>query len=559
MGIFGALTTAVSGLRAQSFALENISGNIANSQTTAFKRTDTSFTDLIPDALPARQVAGAVISQSRATNSVQGDIQSATNDTYMALNGEGYFVVATSNASADGQPIFSGTDYYTRRGDFELNKQGFLVNKAGYYLKLLPIDRNTGNVAGSVPEVMPLNNDILPARATDVVSYRANLPREPVSGVLDYTGYAVDPRPAGSDLPWTAQTSPTMVVPLVAVGAAGNQIEDGQTLTLEVNGTVKTFTFNVGGLDSLTELRDAINADADLDGLEASVTGNTITLTPTNPATDLTVGGTQTVLGLVSAAPGNSTGGGYVQANEAPLFEAASIPGDAITIYDEQGTPVDVTFRWAKVNDRASEGVDTWNLFYLSDTTATGTEPMWTNAGTNFTFGNNSLLNPPISSITIPALTVDGVNVGDITLSHGATGLTQFTADNNNQADILQLNQDGYSAGEVVRIQISDAGRITAFYSNGQMADIAEIPTVYFNADNMLKRLDGGAFATTFESGPPIPGAPGSIVGQALEGSNTDIADEFTKLIITQQAYSANTRIVSTADEMLQEALNMIR
>src|ERR1700742_2697474 len=103
MGIFGALTTAVSGLRAQSYALENISGNIANSQTTAFKRTDTSFTDLIPDALPSRQVAGAVISQSRETNSVQGDIQSASNDTYMALNGEGYFVVATSNATAGGQ------------------------------------------------------------------------------------------------------------------------------------------------------------------------------------------------------------------------------------------------------------------------------------------------------------------------------------------------------------------------------------------------------------------------------------------------------------------------
>jgi flagellar hook protein FlgE len=111
----------------------------------------------------------------------------------------------------------------------------------------------------------------------------------------------------------------------------------------------------------------------------------------------------------------------------------------------------------------------------------------------------------------------------------------------------------------VVRVQISDGGRITAFYSNGQMSDIAEIPTVYFNADNMLKRLDGGAFSTTFESGPPIPGAPGSIIGSSLEGSNTDIADEFTKLIVTQQAYSANTRIVSTADEMLQEALNMIR
>jgi flagellar hook protein FlgE len=60
MGIFGALTTAVTGMRAQSFALENISGNIANSQTTAFKRVDTSFIDLIPDEMPSMQVAGSV-------------------------------------------------------------------------------------------------------------------------------------------------------------------------------------------------------------------------------------------------------------------------------------------------------------------------------------------------------------------------------------------------------------------------------------------------------------------------------------------------------------------
>src|SRR5215813_4460528 len=89
MGIFGALSTAVSGMRAQSFALENISGNIANSQTVGFKREDTSFVDLIPDASPVNQVAGSVLANSRATNSQQGDIQAASIGTYMAINGPG--------------------------------------------------------------------------------------------------------------------------------------------------------------------------------------------------------------------------------------------------------------------------------------------------------------------------------------------------------------------------------------------------------------------------------------------------------------------------------------
>ena len=75
----------------------------------------------------------------------------------------------------------------------------------------------------------------------------------------------------------------------------------------------------------------------------------------------------------------------------------------------------------------------------------------------------------------------------------------------------------------------------------------------------MLAKLDGGAFAETAESGGAILGAQGSIVSSTLEGSNADIADEFSKLIVTQQAYAAGTRIVTTADEMMQEAINMVR
>src|SRR5688572_16435003 len=108
MGIFGALTTAVSGMRAQSYALENVSGNIANSQTTAFKRMDTSFIDLIPDARPATQLAGSVVANSRMTNTVQGDIQAASIGTYMAVNGDGFFVVQKPSNFTDNRPVFDG-------------------------------------------------------------------------------------------------------------------------------------------------------------------------------------------------------------------------------------------------------------------------------------------------------------------------------------------------------------------------------------------------------------------------------------------------------------------
>ena len=168
-------------MRAQSFALENISGNIANSQTTAFKRIDTSFLDLIPDNPPSKQLAGTVAASSRCTNTVQGDIQAASIGTFMAINGDGFFVVQKPSSFTDGRPVFDGSDLYTRRGDFQPDKNGYLVNGAGYYLMGIPVDPTTGNLVGSVPQLLQFQNDFLPAQPTTQIEYRANLADYPLT------------------------------------------------------------------------------------------------------------------------------------------------------------------------------------------------------------------------------------------------------------------------------------------------------------------------------------------------------------------------------------------
>src|ERR1700710_504280 len=208
MGIYGALTTAVTGLRAQSFALENISGNIANSQTTAYKREDTSFVDLIPDNVPSKQLAGNVIANSRSTNSVQGDIQNASNGTFMAVNGQGFFVVEKPANFADNLPVFDGVDMYTRRGDFSTDKNGYLVNGAGYYLMGIPVDATTGNLVGSVPTLLKFDSGFLPAQPTTQIQYQANLASYPLtqahdsgiprSELLNPADYSVDPTVTGT-------------------------------------------------------------------------------------------------------------------------------------------------------------------------------------------------------------------------------------------------------------------------------------------------------------------------------------------------------------------------
>lgn len=457
MGIFGALTTAISGLRAQSFALEHISGNIANSQTTGFKRTETAFSDLVPDSPPRRQSAGNVDAFSRATNTLQGDITNSSTSTHIAIAGDGYFIVEPKSGVADGVPLFSGIDQYTRRGDFELDRNGFLVNGTDYYLKGIPVDPTTGNPSGSLPSVIRVTNDFLPARATTEIDYRANL----------------------ASFPLTATADPNV-------------------------------------------------PDSEL-------------LNPASFNNDPRAGADE-----------------FVRADDVDDFVNQSVSGGAVTAFDAAGAPVNVQIRWAKIDSAATGTADTWNLFYLEDSAATGAAPAWRNVGQDYTFAANGQLSPAVPSVNIPALTVNGVALGSITIDHGAGGVTQF-ADPNGVAKVTNLSQNGFAAGELVDVALGEDGILAASYTNGQTLSLAQITLASFNADNQLKKLDGGAFASTQASGPAILGAQGAIVGQALEGSNTDIADEFTKLIVTQQAYSAGTRVISTSDEMLQEALNMIR
>lgn len=460
MGIYGALNNAVSGLQSQAYALEQISGNIANSQTVGYKRAETGFSDMVADSTPRRQAPGGVQSYTRATNDVQGAVQMSDVETFMAISGDGYFVVAQQIGETDNRPVFDDTDAYTRRGDFQIDRSGYLVNGAGFFLQGLPIDSITGNAAGSAPSTIQVQSDFLAARPTNQIDYRVNLARFPLTA-------EADPAVPGSEL-----------------------------------------------LDP------------------ADFTNNPTTLPAT--ATD-----------------------GFVQAAEVPVFLQNTVAGGAITVFDESGSPVNVQFRWGKTDSAAGGGTDTWQAFYLSDSLATTTDPAWRNVGTTYTFNTDGTLATPTADPVV-TLTVNGATLNNVRLRHDGDGVTQFS-DPSGNAQLTNLSQNGYAAGELVGVSVSDAGRVVASYTNGQVVDVAEVGIATFNGDSMLRKLDGGAFLATRESGDPILGDAANVVGGALEMSNVDISDEFTKLIVTQQAYSASTRVVSVSDEMMQEALGMVR
>src|SRR5580692_4681808 len=180
MGIFDALTTAVSGLQAESFSLQNISGNIANSSTIGYKGINTTFEDMIPYATsPASQVAGSVSAFAQQTITTQGTDSATTVATNMAIVGNGFFDVQKPSGTSDNQPVFNGVTDYTQRGDFQVNANGNLVNGAGYYLMGVSVDPTTGNPVGSVPQVLQFQNNFVPAQATTSIQYAANLPTIP--------------------------------------------------------------------------------------------------------------------------------------------------------------------------------------------------------------------------------------------------------------------------------------------------------------------------------------------------------------------------------------------
>ncbi len=459
MGVFGALNTAVNGLQSQSYALQNISGNIANSQTIAYKSVDTSFLNMIPDLPPDQQTAGGVKAQSRPTNTVQGSIQNASVGTYMAISGDGYFAVKQPTGTSGTTTQFAGTDLYTRRGDFSMNQNGYLVNGSGYYLEGIPVDPTTGNAVGSATAPLQLGSSFLAASGTSTITYGANLPTYPKttnadaavanSELLDPTGF-------------TAGYHPT------TTGAGGNNVVIGQ--------------------DNTTFLNE-------------------------------------------------------------------SLDGGSVTAYDASGQAANVQLRWAKTASVASGGTDTWNLFYQKDSSATGTTTQWVNTGQDFTFDSSGNLSSGNSSVALTGVAVDGTSLGNLTLQLSPT---QY-ADSSGAVTVNTLQQDGYPAGQLQTISVTKSGRIAGTFTNGKTVDLAEMPLYHFASPNNLKALDGGAYEATGNSGTPLAGASGKIVGSSLEGSNADIADQFTKLIVTQQAYSANTKVITTANQMSQEMMNMLR
>jgi len=432
MTVLSSMNSGVSGLKAESDALGVVGDNIANVNTSGFKAQRAVFEDVLGHSILAGTSTGLPGSGVRVGDIqqmfTQGTLSNTGVSTDVALNGDGFFVV---KGTVDGV----SSDFYTRAGEFVIDKDGKLSNTSG--LKVQGYQANgDGTFAASLSDVTA-PTAALPARATTALSITANIDSSATTPAL-----AWDPQDPAN----TANFSTTMSI----YDSLGNA-HTADVYFRKTADNAWDYHVLVPGAD-----------------LNPPVVGNSevgsgaLTFT-TNGALN-----TATVTTAVSA----SFGGGATAAQ-------------AITL----------------------------------------------DFGTSIAAGGT-----------------------------GLDGTTQFAGPSNVSAQ----KQDGYASGDFSGVSVDGQGVVTGLYTNGEKIAMSQLAIAKFRSNDGLGRAGQNLWISTRESGTAAMGTAGSggrgaTTGGALEGSNVDLASEFVSMIQHQRSFSANSKTITTADEMLQELINLKR
>jgi flagellar hook protein FlgE len=234
----------------------------------------------------------------------------------------------------------------------------------------------------------------------------------------------------------------------------------------------------------------------------------------------------------------------------------------AVQVFDSMGGTHSVTVTF-KVT---AAGAWSWDATIPAvDTGGAATAPPVSIGTGSLTFDQNGVLTSPVTN---PALNITGLANGaaDMAITLGlldATGAPRLTGYAAISA-VSSTNQDGHTSSVLKDISFDNKGVVNGIYDNGQVQPIAQLALANFaNVEGLLK-FKGTTFVSSLASGEASIGAPGSggrgtISGSSLEQSNVDIAQEFTTLIVAQRGYQANSRVITTTDELYQDAINMKR
>ena len=236
---------------------------------------------------------------------------------------------------------------------------------------------------------------------------------------------------------------------------------------------------------------------------------------------------------------------------------------NTISVYDSLGNQIPLTLTFTKGTD-----ANTWEV--------TGSVPSSVSSGTVsfdtaiLKFGADGKLQSPsgkdimieidkISTGASATMTVAWDLYDDVNKT-AYNDMTQFSG----SSGVTFQNQDGYATGSVSSVQVGEDGKVTGVFTNGKTKELYQIVLAKFPNYQGLSAVGNNLYAATIDSGEPVIGAAktsgrGSISQMSLEMSNVDLATEFVKMIVTQRAYQANAKVITTSNEVLQELINMKR
>jgi flagellar hook protein FlgE len=432
MSVTSALFAGATGVSAMSKSMQVVSNNIANINTVGFKGSRTEFADLLSQAINTpggkKQIGRGVRVQSIQGMFHQGSFETTPVVTDVAINGSGYFKLIT-----DEQDIF-----YSRAGQFRIDKEGNLVNSLGMNVQGYIYD-NAGN------QTQDIDN-------------------------INLTSATAPPNPTGD----------------------GVADDSGIFMNINFDATGEINTFNLA-----------------------------------NP-------------------------------------EGTSNYSTAVTVYDSIGVPHTVTmyFNRTTIANQGGATNSTWEWHGVVD----GAELQGGTPGVLEEEASGTMVFDTSGQMTSYTTTASNFNFAggaaqNQTIGFDFTGSSQVGLD---PSVTNSITQDGYSSGFLQSIDISRDGVITGVFSNGIARDLARFALATFPAETELFRTGDSLFIETPESGQANLGEAnlgrnGSIAASTLELSNVDLTRQFISMITTQRSFQANTKIISTGDEMLETVINMKR
>lgn len=539
----------LSGLNSASKSLDVIGNNVSNASTIGFKGAQAQFADVYAASLSGGGTAQIGIGQKLAAVAqqfTQGNISPTNNPLDMAVNGAGFFRMSQNGAIT-----------VSRNGQFQLDKNGYLVNSSGLHLTGFDADA-TGKIIPTNPVELQFtaSKQSLPPVATTKLSTGLNLDARatvPVSSPFDIN----------NPLTYTSSTSATVYDSLG-------------------NSHVFSTYFVQTAVPGTWDVHATLDGVLDTPAAYTPVNTNTLAL-GTNGAG---VNSINTRALAVQAAWPTTTSAPYVAAANAITAAAA-----ATTAAGNMGAPPSTpTLILAAVNaaKAAAAAMALMNNAVIASNPTPGAQqteaaltatantaaqtavaatviPAVTLATNQLKFSTAGALTTTMPfSVTLDLSTVATVlgktnaATSPLTFSLDYTGSSQYGAN----FGVNTLTQDGFAAGNLAGFNTSTDGTIQGRYTNGQSKNLGQVVLVDFANPQGLQALGNNQWAQSPESGQPLMGTGGTgkfgvLQSSAVEESNIDLTAELVNMITAQRYYQANAQTIKTQDSVMQTLVNL--